>query len=361
MSTQNQYSVIAERFGYPESKRFHALLEDLMTPEQAQMVAVLPGTAEEVAQTTGIDESLVKEELEKLFFTGVVIPKGDFNDRQFYRFPRSVEQFFEATQANSKRDIEKDTEFYTLWHEFSTHEWYPDMAKTYVELPVRQRIVPSHKALEGLEGVLPCEDYRELMKARETIAAVPCACRYQTAAVGKACEHTHEEKDWHCLQFNRAAEYVIARGSGKQLSIEEALELVDGIAEDGLLHMWPNFDVMKGVNTSCNCCRDCCMMYVPLDMIDESIANVWVKSRYEAFIDQDECDGCQDCVDRCQFDAIEMVKPEAAAKKDRSKKLKAIVDPDNCWGCGACVPGCKEQQAIGFKAVRPVEHIPAVA
>ena len=155
MNTQNHYSVIAERLGYPDSQRFRAILEDLMTPDQAQMVAVLPGTVADVAQNTGFDESGVKEELEKLFFLGVVIPKGDFNNRQFYRFPRSVEQFFETTQATRMRDIEKDTKFYTLWHDFSMNEWYPDMAKTYTALPVRQRIIPSHKALEGLEGVLP--------------------------------------------------------------------------------------------------------------------------------------------------------------------------------------------------------------
>lgn len=362
MSSQNHYTVLAGQLGYPESERFHAVLEDMMTPDQAQMVASLPGTPEDVADKTGFDAGRVKEELEKLFFSGVVIPKGDFNDRQIYRFPRSMGQFFESAQATCMRDTGKDTKFYKLWYDFSMNEWYPDTAKTYAESAVPfQRVVPSPLALEGLSDVLPCEDYRELLKAQKIIATVPCACRYQTSAVGEPCEHTHEEEQWQCLQFGRGAEYVAARGSGKLLTIDEALELVDKAAEDGLLHMWPNTAAMTGTNTSCNCCRDCCMMYVPLDMANESIGKVWAKSRYEAFIDQDKCDGCQDCVERCQFDAIDMVKPQAAGKKKRSKKLKAIVDPDQCWGCGVCVPGCKEAQAIGFKVVRPVEHIPAPA
>ena len=66
-------------------------------------------------------------------------------------------------------------------------------------------------------------------------------------------------------------------------------------------------------------------------------------------------------MERCEFDAIAMIKPEAADKKKRSKKLKAVIEPDKCWGCGVCVVGCKEAKAIGFKVVRPVEHIPVPA
>jgi len=111
---------------------------------------------------------------------------------------------------------------------------------------------------------------------------------------------------------------------------------------------------MTGVHTSCNCCRDCCMIYVPMDMVGVSIGKVWGKSRYQAEVDQDDCTGCQDCVERCLFDAIDMVKPEG------SKKLKAVIDPEKCWGCGVCVVGC-EPKALSLTLVRPVEHIPAAA
>ena len=270
-------------------------------------------------------------------------------------------QLWEASQSSLMRDIEKDAEFYKVWHEFTMEEWYPDEAKRLAGAPVpSQRVVPSHLALEGLTDVLPCEDYRELLKAQDLIASVPCACRYQMDSVGEPCEHTRENEQLACFLFARGAEYAIARGSGRKVSIDEALELVEGAAEKGLLHMWPNSASTK-TNVSCNCCRDCCMMYVPLDMIGASIGTAWAKSRYEAFIEQDKCDGCQDCVERCQFDAIDMVKPETPVKKKGAKKLKALVDSEKCWGCGVCVPACDEAKAIGFKVVRPVEHIPTPA
>ena len=78
----------------------------------------------------------------------------------------------------------------------------------------------------------------------------------------------------------------------------------------------------------------------------------WEKSRYEAYVIPDDCDGCQVCVDRCLFDAIEMERAEG------SKKYKAVVDAEKCFGCGVCVIGC-EPDALKMKLVRPPEHIPA--
>ena len=51
----------------PYSERVDNILEDLMTQEQAQMAAALPGTAKEVAGKTGFKEDKVKEELDSLF------------------------------------------------------------------------------------------------------------------------------------------------------------------------------------------------------------------------------------------------------------------------------------------------------
>ena len=96
------------------------------------------------------------------------------------------------------------------------------------------------------------------------------------------------------------------------------------------------------------------MMSIPLQIADLPAGKIWEKSRYMAQVDQDKCIGCQTCIDKCQFDAIEMVKPEGS----KSKKLKARIIEDNCFGCGTCVVNCKEVHALSMKCVRPPEHIP---
>ena len=356
MTTHDSYKVLMSNLNYPDSDRLKAVLENLLTQDQARIAAALPGTPDEVAQKTGLDVETVKKALDDLFYAGVVFPKGDFNDRQYYRFARAIGQLHDASQAARGRDVVKDKKFYSLWHDFLMNEWYPDRGKLYATLPKpHSRIVPAYKAIKDIEGILPCEDIRELFKAQQRVAVVPCSCRYRTTAVDEHCAYTAEEDLWHCIQLNRGAEYSLAREAGKELNQDEAVALIDKIEEDGLLHVWGNHNSLAGGNVSCHCCRDCCMMTVPLDMENVPIDRMWAKSRFIAQVDQTVCIGCQACVDRCQFDAIEMVKPEGS----KSKKLKAEVDAEACFGCGVCVLGCDKADALSMKLVRPPDHIPA--
>ena len=145
---------------------------------------------------------------------------------------------------------------------------------------------------------------------------------------------------------------VSARRRGSKAAWEVDC-LIDAAEEDGLVHEMPNSTRMT-TNVMCSCCRDCCVIWVPMDEHGVHISKRWAKSRFEARVDWDLCHGCQDCVERCQFDAIEMVKPEG------SKKYKAIVDPERCWGCGVCVLACAPE-ALSVAIVRPPEHIPEAA
>ena len=299
----------------------------------------------------GMPANKVKEELEALYFKGVVFSR-DFDKRENYRFARNIIQFHDATMGTQARNVVKDRRFYELWYDFAMKEMYPWVAQRYAEMgKPYSRVIPACKAIEGLSGVLPCEDFRQILESQELIAVVPCSCRYGTTSVGEHCDYTKEEEQWNCLQFGRGAEYVIKRDSGKKLSLDEALELIDKIEQDGLIHRWANTTEMTGINTSCQCCRDCCEAYVAMDQANIPIGTVWEKSRYVAYVNVDECDGCQVCVDRCQFDAIDMQRPEG------SKKYKAVIDADKCFGCGLCVITC-EPKALKLKAVRPPEHIP---
>ncbi len=363
MNADESYKFLMGHLGYPDSARFRAVLENMMTPEQAQMVASLPGTAEDVAEKTGFDAGNIQEQLESLFLKGAVFPRGDYGKREFFRFARSMGQLHDCTQATSDRTPDGDKEFYRLWQEFVMNEWYPDQGHGFAKAPrPSQRIVPSWSSIKDLPGVLPEENFRAMIEAQKKIAVVPCSCRYRTASVDEHCEHSDEEERWNCILFGRSADYVEARDSGKILSTEEALELCDDIEADGLLHIWVNHATMEGVSGSCQCCRDCCMIYVPADMTDTSIGKIWEKSRFQAIVDEDACDGCQDCVERCMFDAIEMVKPEKTIVGKGSKTLKAVIVEDNCWGCGVCLHACEEvaRDAITMFEVRPPEHIPGI-
>jgi ferredoxin len=56
-----------------------------------------------------------------------------------------------------------------------------------------------------------------------------------------------------------------------------------------------------------------------------------VQSNYFAQVDQEECIGCETCLERCQMDAIEMVDEIST------------VDLNRCIGCGLCVTTCPSE------------------
>jgi len=352
MITTESYAALAKKHGYPESLRYRRVLEFLMTPQQADLVAQLPAEPANIAAKLGIPVETVKSEIEILFRKGVVFPKN-FQTRENPRFAREVYQLHDASQSILDLDkkiysSEAKMELFRLWEDFCENEWYPDRNKFLEVLPQPPlRVVAAYAAIKDLPDIEPFDDLREILKAQEMRALCSCTCRKRRTDLGMACAHSH---DVNCFQFNRGAEYAITRGTGRQLSYGEALKVVDEIEEDGLVHNWRN-DRSMAMTVMCHCCIDCCMIWHPVDTYGSDIGKYWAKSRFQAEVNQDLCIGCQTCVERCMFDAIGMVKVPG------TKKLKASINPEKCFGCGVCVLKCVPL-AIGLKMMRPPEHIP---
>ena len=76
----------------------------------------------------------------------------------------------------------------------------------------------------------------------------------------------------------------------------------------------------------CNCCTDCCAIFHTFKMG----APTFVPSPFAAKADEDLCNACGDCADRCPVDAIRV-------------NGHAVVDQAACIGCGVCVPSCQTQ------------------
>jgi ferredoxin len=140
------------------------------------------------------------------------------------------------------------------------------------------------------------------------------------------------------------------RKDHKKLNKEEALALNDMTEEKGLFHIPLN--IIHAEGTICNCCEDCCMVVNPLlHRGNDRIYAILSPSRFRAVIDETKCQGCQTCVDRCIFDAIEM------RKLANSKRMKAYINNEHCMGCGVCTFKCPNG-AMRLELIRPPEHIP---
>jgi ferredoxin len=330
------YAVLAGKLGYGESERLGKVLRRLMDKEEAEIVASLPCPVAELAQKLGKNEDKVNGMLKNLFEKGVI-----FMTSRGYQFARDIFQLHDATACDVRRDKMWGRELLDLWEDFLQAEWYEDWAK-FVQtwkMPM-WRVIPARKAVSKGTKLLPSEDVQAILDKATRFALANCSCR----RIAARCDLPVEV----CLQVNRAAEYAITRGSGKELTRDEAMKVMDVAEEAGLIHSVYNSSAVT--NVVCNCCSDCCVFYYPLakyHVLEKGVA----KSRFQAEVDKATCDGCQTCVERCPFEAVDMVKIPG------DKKLKARINPEKCFGCGVCAVGC-ESGAIKLVEIRPPEHIP---
>jgi electron transport complex protein RnfB len=92
----------------------------------------------------------------------------------------------------------------------------------------------------------------------------------------------------------------------------------------------------------CNCCGDCCGILRALNL--QPNPGELVYNRYWAIVDQDECSGCEICLDRCQMNAIEI-------------EETATIDKARCIGCGLCITTCP-MEAIKLEEKPKDLHVP---
>ena len=214
-------------------------------------------------------------------------------------------------------------------------EW-PDLAPTFAKIMPRPftRVIPVGKSVEtGTVQVLAPENLREIIQAASRVAVTNCTCRLSM----QKCDSPLEV----CLQINRGADYTIDRGSGREVSKEEALEIIRKAQEAGLVHVTMN---KAGVgHFICNCCGCCCQSFSLL--ISDGV-RLCDPSRYRPEVNAEACIGCATCEDRCWFNAIEVGEDDVA-----------VVNEELCLGCGQCAIGCPEE-AISMVDVREPGFIP---
>ena len=334
MSEMELYQQLAEKIDLGSSERIPKLFRMAANEDEARLLLAMPGTLEELAAKVEMPPEKVKEMIDFLFKRGLafesVKPEGTI-----YRMSRNLTQFHDATVLY--KDVSEN--FLDLWLEFREEEW-PEIASAIVEMMPRAvlRVIPIDTTVETGSQILDFEGARKIIEGARNLAVTDCPCRL----AARKCDAPLEV----CIQLDRAADYALKRGTGKPLTKEQAVEILELSEKDGLVHCMEN---RSGVgNIICNCCECCCQFTNIVIKFGKQICD---PSRYQAVIDQEACSGCETCLDRCMFEAIEMVEVSGG-----DNPVSSVI-VEKCMGCGVCATSCPEE-AITLKETRPVEFIP---
>ncbi len=331
MMNQNAYQEVAKLLGAPGSKILPRIIEKIADEEELKiiMAAFPPATVSEFSAKTGMAEPEIERLLPQMFHKGLIFPSKKEGEPRYYRV-KTVPQFHDSSVLwkGANRD------FLDLWKQYMEKEW-PDFGRRVESLLPKPvvRVIPVGATIEAKAKVLALEDVRDIINQARALAVTPCTCRVIDGKCGKPVEV--------CIQVNRAADYCLERGTGRAITKEEAIRILDLAEKEGLVHIVDNRQKVDHI--ICNCCRDCCMNW-RLPNPHKFVA----PSRFRAMVNTEECIGCQGCLDRCMFDAIVMEGDEP----------KARIVQEKCVGCGLCTVTCPTE-AISLKAVHPPEAIPA--
>lgn len=304
--------------GYPktESGVELRLLEKLFTPEDAELASTLslvPETISEVVQKNKISEIDAKRILIGMVKKGLIELRKDQDKGLVFFLMPFVVGFYE--RQNGKID----QEFAELFEQYYKESFFQSMTAE----PSVHRVIPVEKTIPVNVDVMPYEKASTYLDSANAWGVLDCICRIQKKLIGEECDHPIE----NCLAFSSKVGAFDRIDTIRSLSKEEALAILDEANKAGLVHSTNN--AQQDVTYICNCCT--CSCGILRGIAEFGKHSAVASSDFFAEVDEDLCNGCEVCIDRCQFNALKM------------DDDICMVDTTYCYGCGLCVTTCASE------------------
>lgn len=182
------------------------------------------------------------------------------------------------------------------------------------------RVVPIESALEGVEGVEPWERLSSYLEKYDTFSVSDCSCRASRRHLDEGCGHLETDL---CVQMGSGAEYYINTGRSREITREEAYEIIHKAEELGLMHEMPHTEELGEAFAICNCCGCSCFSMRIASMFKTPDA---IRSNFTAVVTADNCVACGQCVENCPVNAIQLGQKLCAKEPYPEKKVRTARD-----------------------------------
>jgi Na+-translocating ferredoxin:NAD+ oxidoreductase subunit B len=325
---------LAKRKGrYPgkDIPEFYALVEELFTPEEAELYTAIPKgfhPAETVANALGKAVPEVARSLERMADKGLCTA-GSMGGVTFYGAPTFVPGIFEF-QFMRGTNTDRDRKIARLIRNYKSAV-DADQGPLKTGYPTT-RVIPVNEKIRADSTVHTYHQVAAYIEKAHPLAVSTCFCRHEAKLIDD--RDDCGSPDEVCMQFGMGAQFVIDRKLGRQISKEEAFAILKKSEEAGLVHASIN---RQDIDFLCNCCA--CHSIILKTALAQPKPGVALNSGFQPLHHSDRCTACGLCIDRCPTDALAM----------RDSQTWAL-DLDRCIGCGVCATGCS------FDAIMLVER-----
>jgi Na+-translocating ferredoxin:NAD+ oxidoreductase subunit B len=310
------------------------ILERLFTPEEAEIaleLSAVPEPASVIHRRFGARLSLagLRENLDRMAAKGSILS-----------FPISGETHY-GKMAFAIGMYERQVK--TLTPEFERHsrQYFDEAfgAAFHTGKTPQLRVVPVNRRIAVEHAVTTYDSIRTFIEnSPGPFGVLRCICRHGHDLLNEPCRQTELREN--CLMIGPAAAWAAESGSGRAITRDEMLGLLDCADRDGLVLQPEN---TKSPMFVCCCCGCCCGVLNSARKLPVPAAVF--RTNFYAVSDPDKCDACGTCEIRCQMNAIDMTEG------------KARVDRNRCIGCSLCVDTCPSE-AMRFEAVEHPQEPP---
>lgn len=284
----------------PEDPEY-LILEPVVTDEMAEVALCMEirkkVTATDLAPLCGKSVEETEKLLWDLADAGVCFV-NEINGVDTYWYDTWVPGIMEM-MVNNKENVKKYPQIAQAFEAYGRVRG----PKTVGAFPVGvglMRVIPIEHAIDGETRKASYEEVSKYLNDNHIFSVSDCSCRTAREVMGEGCGHLKEDM---CIQMGHAAQYYIRTGRGREITREEAFEIIKRAEENGLMHQIPNLDGSGKTHAICNCCGCSCLalrtasMFKNVDM---------VRSNYVSHVDKDKCVACGECVEVCPVNALQL-------------------------------------------------------
>ncbi len=308
----------------PEYVILEAGVDDEMAEVGCHLGIYVHKTAQEIANEMSKPLVYVEEQLKKLAFYGVAFWNTDKE--------RNVDIFWAETWIPGTMEVIVNSEENCKKYPIIGYamEAYgrlrgPKSAGVFPVGVGLMRVIPIESAIDGNSHAASYEEVSKYLNENDIFTVTACSCRTDRELMGEGCGHLKEDM---CIQMGHAAEYYIKTGRGRQITREEAFEILRKAEENGLMHQIPNVDGNGKTHAICNCCGCGCLSLRTAEMFKN---NDMVRSNYVAKVSPEKCVACGQCVENCPVNALKLGQKLCSNEKIVTDITTTITPRDHKW------------------------------